>query len=197
MSIGFVRDKELFAKTFDIGLLRCYIPTTMEIGTKFEELQSTNIGWNLPWRKHQVVETKEVRQKCSPTSTWIRVLWNDVVKIFRSIFTSCILSQDPQFNIVLRRSFPDENPYIAIGLVRDAGPPDQISTIPTMETLRNLTREDFSSESLVYPLDLKDISRREDVRVVLVGETQKPSGSTDSNQKMWFWGVFSKKSNEN
>ena len=88
------------------------------------------------------------------------------------------------FNIVLRRSFPDENPYMAIGLVTDAGPPDQTSTIPSMETLRNLTEENFSSESLVYPLDLKDVSRREDVRVVLVGESQKPSGATDSNKRI-------------
>ena len=88
------------------------------------------------------------------------------------------------FNIVLRRSFPDENPYIAIGLVTDAGPPEQTSTIPSMETLRKLTAENFSSESLVYPLDLKHVSRRDDVRVVLVGESQKPSGATDSNKRI-------------
>ena len=73
---------------------------------------------------------------------------------------------------------------MAIGLVTDTGPQEQTSTIPSMETLRNLTAENFSSESLVYPLDLKDVSRREHVRVVLVGESQKPSGTTDSNKKI-------------
>ena len=81
---------------------------------------------------------------------------------------------------MLRTSFPDENPYKAIGLVTDIGPPAMDFGIPSIEHLQNLTAKDFEEESLVYPLDLQSVTKAEDVRLILVGDSQKPSDATDS-----------------
>ena len=53
--------------------------------------------------------------------------------------------------------------------------------VPTIQSLKDLTQESFAENSLVYPFDLKRVKKIEEVRLVLVGHTKRPTGNEDCN----------------
>ena len=84
------------------------------------------------------------------------------------------LRKDPKLNILLRTSFPDQNPYEVIGITKDVGPPMMQYVVLTIQSLQDLNESDFQETSPIFPLDLKNVSKNEQVRLVLVGESNKP-----------------------
>ena len=76
------------------------------------------------------------------------------------------MSEDPQFVILFRTTYAGKDPYFVTGVVRDLGPPQVTTSLPSISSLQQHMDEDALSATPVYPIDLKGIHVHSDFRLV-------------------------------